>query len=124
MAENFGIWGGRFYDDTGAIRDVAESHMLQVAAFLAMEAPLARMAMPSAMSRSRYSARFRRWTSSIWFEGSSRLQEPERGCTGFQWGNLFRRAPGNSVTALVRRAVPDSRGKLPPGYDHRSACQT
>jgi glucose-6-phosphate 1-dehydrogenase len=40
MAEKFGIQGrGRFYDDTGAIRDVVENHMLQVVAFLAMEAP-------------------------------------------------------------------------------------
>ena len=40
MAEEFGIKGrGQFYDDTGAIRDVVENHMLQVVAFLAMEAP-------------------------------------------------------------------------------------
>ncbi len=40
MAEKFGIEGrGQFYDDTGAIRDVVENHMLQVVAFLAMEAP-------------------------------------------------------------------------------------
>ncbi len=40
MAEKFGIEGrGQFYDDTGAIRDVVENHMLQVVGFLAMEAP-------------------------------------------------------------------------------------
>src|SRR6202045_4062626 len=40
MAEEFGISGrGKFYEDTGAIRDVVENHMLQVVAFLAMEAP-------------------------------------------------------------------------------------
>src|SRR5438094_5300969 len=40
MAEEFGIEGrGKFYDATGAIRDVVENHMLQVVAFLAMEAP-------------------------------------------------------------------------------------
>jgi len=40
MAEKFGIEGrGKFYDETGAIRDVVENHMLQVVAFLAMEAP-------------------------------------------------------------------------------------
>jgi glucose-6-phosphate 1-dehydrogenase len=40
MAEEFGIEGrGTFYDATGAIRDVVENHMLQVVAFLAMEAP-------------------------------------------------------------------------------------
>src|ERR1700682_4253543 len=31
-----------------------------------------------ATSRSRYSARFPRWTRSIWFEGSSRATKPEK----------------------------------------------
>ena len=40
MAEHFGVEGrGRFYDETGAIRDVVQNHMLQVVALLAMEPP-------------------------------------------------------------------------------------
>jgi glucose-6-phosphate 1-dehydrogenase len=40
MAEKFGIEGrGKFYDETGAIRDVLQNHLLQVIAFLAMEPP-------------------------------------------------------------------------------------
>ncbi|HLW03274.1 MAG TPA: glucose-6-phosphate dehydrogenase [Ktedonobacterales bacterium] len=40
MAENFGVQGrGSFYEQTGAIRDVIQNHLLQVAALLAMEAP-------------------------------------------------------------------------------------
>jgi glucose-6-phosphate 1-dehydrogenase len=40
MAESFGVKGrGRFYEEVGAIRDVVQNHMLQVAAFLAMEPP-------------------------------------------------------------------------------------
>src|SRR6185369_13449566 len=40
MAESFGIDGrGRLYEETGAIRDVIQNHMLQVVACLAMEAP-------------------------------------------------------------------------------------
>jgi len=40
MAENFGVAGrGKFYDETGAIRDVVQNHMLQVIACLAMEIP-------------------------------------------------------------------------------------
>jgi glucose-6-phosphate 1-dehydrogenase len=40
MAESFGVAGrGRFYEEAGAIRDVIQNHMLQVIAFLAMEAP-------------------------------------------------------------------------------------
>jgi glucose-6-phosphate 1-dehydrogenase len=40
MAESFGVAGrGSFYDQTGAVRDVIENHLLQVAACLAMDAP-------------------------------------------------------------------------------------
>lgn len=40
MAEDFGIQGrGKFYDETGAIRDVIENHLSQVVALLAMEPP-------------------------------------------------------------------------------------
>ncbi len=40
MAEEFGVQGrGKFYDETGAIRDVVQNHLLQVVAFLAMEPP-------------------------------------------------------------------------------------
>ena len=40
MAEDFGVAGrGRLYEETGAIRDVVQNHMLQVVACLAMEAP-------------------------------------------------------------------------------------
>jgi len=42
MAESFGVQGrGTFYEEAGAIRDVIQNHMLQVAALIAMEAPLA-----------------------------------------------------------------------------------
>ncbi len=41
MAESFGVQGrGAFYEQTGAIRDVVQNHMLQVVGFLAMEPPL------------------------------------------------------------------------------------
>ena len=40
MAEDFGVEDrGKFYEEAGAIRDVIQSHMLQVAALLAMDAP-------------------------------------------------------------------------------------
>jgi glucose-6-phosphate 1-dehydrogenase len=42
MAETFGIAGrGHMYEETGAIRDVIQNHLLQVVACLAMEAPAA-----------------------------------------------------------------------------------
>ncbi len=40
MAENFGVDGrGRFYDQTGALRDVVQNHLLQVLTNIAMEPP-------------------------------------------------------------------------------------
>ena len=42
MAESFGVAGrGRVYDESGAIRDVVQNHLLQVVALLAMEPPAA-----------------------------------------------------------------------------------
>ena len=41
MAEDFGVAGrGKFYEETGAIRDVLQNHLLQMAGFIAMEPPL------------------------------------------------------------------------------------
>jgi glucose-6-phosphate 1-dehydrogenase len=41
MAEEFGVQGrGKFYDETGTIRDVIENHLLQVVGYLAMEPPI------------------------------------------------------------------------------------
>jgi glucose-6-phosphate 1-dehydrogenase len=40
MAERFGVKGrGKFYDETGVIRDVIQNHLFQVVSYLAMEAP-------------------------------------------------------------------------------------
>ncbi len=40
MAEEFGVKGrGKFYEETGVIRDVIQNHLLQVVSYLAMEAP-------------------------------------------------------------------------------------
>jgi glucose-6-phosphate 1-dehydrogenase len=41
MAEKIGVAGrGRFYEEAGAIRDVMQNHLLQIAAFLALEPPV------------------------------------------------------------------------------------
>jgi len=41
MAESFGVQGrGRFYDETGAIRDVIQNHLVQVLCNLVMEPPV------------------------------------------------------------------------------------
>jgi len=41
MAETLGVGGrGKFYEETGAIRDVIQNHLLQIVALLTMEAPV------------------------------------------------------------------------------------
>jgi glucose-6-phosphate 1-dehydrogenase len=41
MAEKFGVAGrGKFYEEVGAIRDVVQNHLLEVATLLAMEPPV------------------------------------------------------------------------------------
>ena len=40
MAESFGVSGrGNFYEETGAIRDGIQNHLVQVVALIAMEPP-------------------------------------------------------------------------------------
>ena len=40
LAEDFGVKGrGKFYEETGVIRDVIQNHLLQIVSYLAMEAP-------------------------------------------------------------------------------------
>jgi glucose-6-phosphate 1-dehydrogenase len=40
LAESFGVKGrGKFYEETGVIRDVIQNHLFQVVSYLAMEAP-------------------------------------------------------------------------------------
>ncbi len=40
LAESFGVKGrGKFYEETGVIRDVIQNHLLQVVSYLAMEPP-------------------------------------------------------------------------------------
>jgi glucose-6-phosphate 1-dehydrogenase len=40
MAESFGVKGrGRFYEETGVIRDVIQNHLLQIVSYVSMEAP-------------------------------------------------------------------------------------
>jgi glucose-6-phosphate 1-dehydrogenase len=42
LAESFGVKGrGKFYEETGVIRDVFQNHLFQVLSYLAMEAPVA-----------------------------------------------------------------------------------
>jgi glucose-6-phosphate 1-dehydrogenase len=42
LAESFGVKGrGKFYEETGVVRDVIQNHLFQIVSYLAMEAPSA-----------------------------------------------------------------------------------
>ena len=65
MAENFGVKGrGKFYEETGVIRDVIQNHLLQIISYLAMEPPSSTIPKRSATSRSRSCATSGRSASS------------------------------------------------------------
>ena len=79
MAEKFGIEGrGKFYDATGAIRDVVENHMLQVVAFLAMEAPTGLHCDAIRDEQVKVFRTIQPWTQSIWFEASLRATKKKK----------------------------------------------
>jgi glucose-6-phosphate 1-dehydrogenase len=47
MAERFGVQDhGKFYDETGAIRDVFQNHLLQLLASLTMDPPARNVMLP------------------------------------------------------------------------------
>ena len=72
MAESFGVEGrGKFYEETGVIRDVMQNHLLQVVGFLAMEPPSSAHPRRSATSRRRCCATCARSIRRRWCAGSS-----------------------------------------------------
>ena len=114
MAENFGVSGrGKFYDETGAIRDVVQNHLLQVVALLAMEPPTDMYPESCATSRSRCFGRSRRSMPADIVRGQFRGYRDEPGVAAeFPGGNLRRPAAGDRIVALGRGAVLDPRRQV------------
>ena len=110
MAERFDVQGrGKFYEETGAIRDVVQNHMLQVLGFLAMEAPA--MSYPESIHDEQ--------VEGLPDDPAARPGEPgarpvprlsPRGGrrTGLAGRNLRRRAADDRFVALGRRARSSS----------------
>ena len=123
MAENFGVEGrGSFYDQTGAVRDVIENHLLQVTACLAMDAPLG--GHPEAMRDEKarvleaitpLESRERR------ARAVPRLPRRARGRGRFARRDLRRGAASDRQLAMGRRALLHPRGQVPAGHLHRGA---
>ena len=108
MAESFGVKGrGKFYEETGVIRDVIQNHLLQVVSYLAMEAPGRRRSpRPSATSRPRCCATSARSTLENMVRGQFRGYRDEPGVAPDSYmGDLRGAAPARRLVALGGRAV-------------------
>ena len=121
MAEAFDVSDrGRFYDRTGAIRDVLQNHMLQVLATVLAEPPTgpglagwrdAKQQVLNALSpltpehtvRGQYDGYLR-----------GRRRRPS-----FDRGDLRRGPAGRGYLALGRRSDPDPGGQVHAGHRHR-----
>ena len=121
MAESFGVAGrGKFYEETGVIRDVIQNHLLQVVSYLAMEAPsstydeairdeqakVLRNVRP--LERGQHGAR-----------PVPRLPRRARRREGLVHGHLRRAAPLRRLLALGGRAVLRPRRQEPRDDGHR-----
>ena len=123
MAESFGVEGrGRFYEETGALRDVVQNHLLQTLALLAMEPPVG--SSPEGLRDEKAKLLQR--------DPPDRVRRPRarpvprlsrragrRG--GLAGRDLRRRAPARRELALGRRAVPDPRRQAPARHGDRGA---
>jgi len=105
MAEQFGVKGrGGFYDDTGAIRDLIQNHMMQVVGMLAMEAPA-----------TTYTEAVRDELVKVFRQ--VRPLDPQHLVRGQFDG--YRSEKGVAPDSLGRRAVLHSRRQVPAGHHHR-----
>ena len=116
MAETFGVEGrGSFYDQTGAVRDVIENHLLQVTACLAMDAPSSGHPRHCATRRPVFSMRSRRSTpKDCCSRAVPRLPRRAGGRSRFARRDVRGRAIPDRQLALGRRALYVRTGKCLP----------
>ena len=125
MGERFGVAGrGRFYEETGALRDVVQNHLLQIVALLAMDPPTAHVAEAVRDEKVRLLRAVRPLSAGA--RGARAvpgLPGGARGGGGVVCGDVRRAAPGDRDVALGggafrhpgREAPPADRGR---GADH------
>ena len=121
MAENFGVKGrGKFYEETGVIRDVIQNHLLQVVSYLAMEAPSSHVRRGHPRRAGQGAAqRAARSTSDNMVRGQFRGYRDEPGVAKDSYmADLRGAAAARRLLALGGRAVLRARGQV-PGDDRR-----
>ena len=119
MAEKFGVEGrGGFYEESGAIRDVLQNHMLQVIGFLAMEPPAKAVQQSMRDEQVKILKTMRPLGPADVVRGQFRGYRKEHGVAPDSAGRDVRRRPHpHRLVALGRRAVPRARRQV-DGDDH------
>ena len=115
MAESFGVKGrGKFYEETGVIRDVIQNHLLQVVSYLAMEAALEHLREAIRDEQAKVLRNVR--PLSVRRHGARpvpRLPRRAGRRQGLLHGDLRRAAPVRRLLALGGRALLRARRQVP-----------
>ena len=115
MAESFGVKGrGKFYEETGVIRDVIQNHLLQIVSYLAMEAPSSTYHEAIRDEQAKVLRTVRPLNADDMVRGQFRgyREEPDVR-QGLVRGDLCRAAPLRGLLALGRRALLRARRQVP-----------
>ena len=123
MAETFGVQGrGRFYEETGAIRDVVQNHLLQVVGMLAMEPPLTTLRRAVRDEQVKVFRAIRPLSAEDLVRGQFSGYRKEEGVAPDSTVETFAAVrPADRFVALGRRAVLHPRRQVPAGVDDRGA---
>ena len=122
MAERFGVEGrGTFYEESGAIRDVIQNHLLQIVGFLAMEPPATTTDHEAIRDEQvRAFRRIRPLSPDDMVRPVPRLPSGAGRRSRLDGRNIRRRQSLDRFSALARRAFRHPGGEAPPHDDDRS----
>jgi glucose-6-phosphate 1-dehydrogenase len=119
MAESFGVEGrGRFYDQTGCVRDVVQNHLLQVLSNIAMEPPPGLDAELLRDEKAKTLKGIRPLAPGDVVRGQFRGYRDEREWPGLDGGNLRGAQARDQFVALEGRALLHPRGQVSAGDGH------
>ena len=121
MAESIGVDGrGKFYEETGAIRDVIQNHLLQIVALLTMEPPVNADGESLRDEKVKLLKAVRPVTPADLVRGQFQGYREEPGVAAGLAGRDLRGAgAAHRLVALERGAVLPARRQAPAGDGHR-----
>ena len=120
MAESFGVKGrGKFYEETGVVRDVIQNHLLQIVSYLAMEAPSSTYAEAIRDEQAKVLRTVRPLQPADLVRGQFRGYRDEPGVAPrLAGGDLRGAAAVRRLVALGGRALLRARGQVPRDDRH------